>query len=47
MQDLEKSLNPSLGGLFLCLLAAMCFVSFSAVTVKCVFPSMEQSKVFP
>jgi len=34
MQELEESLNPSLGGLFLCLLAALCFVSFSAVTVK-------------
>ncbi|XP_021914448.1 odorant receptor 2a-like [Zootermopsis nevadensis] len=32
MQELEKSLSSALGGLFFCLLAAMCFVSFSVVT---------------
>jgi hypothetical protein len=37
MQELEESLNFSLGGVFLGLLISICFVAFSAVTVNVSF----------
>jgi hypothetical protein len=37
MQELEKSLNFILGGVFLCLMTTICFVAFSAVTVNVSF----------
>jgi hypothetical protein len=41
MRALEDALNFTLCGLFLILLATLCFVSFSAVTVKYLFLSVH------
>jgi len=35
MQQLEETLNVSVCGYFLILLAAMCIAAFSVVTVQC------------